>query len=80
MVITVIEMVKEGLGYIETHLLLYPVKLIFLHVLLQRYYSLGNLFCRARGVYYLSTNAKKPYAKGFPGGRRPPVKVANTRS
>ncbi|KDR14960.1 inactive pancreatic lipase-related protein 1 [Zootermopsis nevadensis] len=35
---------------------------------------------KARGIYYLSTNAKKPYAKGLPGGRRVPVRGANTRS
>nr|CAD7451866.1 unnamed protein product [Timema tahoe] len=25
----------------------------------------------ARGLYYLTTNGRKPYAKGFPGKRKP---------
>lgn len=28
-------------------------------------------FYSARGIYYLTTNARKPYAQGFPGKRRP---------
>ncbi|CAH0389246.1 unnamed protein product [Bemisia tabaci] len=30
---------------------------------------------RARGVYYLTTNAKKPYAKGMPDGKKPPFRA-----
>ena len=28
-------------------------------------------FFSARGIYYLTTNARKPYAQGFPGKKRP---------
>lgn len=31
----------------------------------------GCFFFRARGIYYLTTNAKKPYAQGFPGKKVP---------
>ncbi|KAJ9581263.1 hypothetical protein L9F63_023560, partial [Diploptera punctata] len=39
----------------------------------EKYVLMGEHVTRkARGIYYLSTNARKPYAKGFPDGRRPP--------
>lgn len=34
------------------------------------FFSLLFVMYRARGVYYVTTNAKPPYARGFPGKGR----------
>uniref|UniRef100_A0A146LBX8 Pancreatic lipase-related protein 1 n=1 Tax=Lygus hesperus TaxID=30085 RepID=A0A146LBX8_LYGHE len=40
---------------------------------IKEYVLMGeHLSHKARGIFYLTTNANKPYAKGFPGRKKPP--------